>query len=153
MSTTNLGRRLAWHGVLLFFLALVEGIFVYSMRNPRMGLTTHVGGITTALFFLAIAALWRELRLSDRAAAAAWWMTVGGGYGSVASLLLAALLGTSRATPIAGAGFSAPPWQETLVTAALTITGVPLFIASVLLLWGFRAPASAVTGSDPSAER
>jgi hypothetical protein len=58
MSMENLGRRLAWHGVLLFFLSLVEGMFVYSMRNPRMGLTTHVGGITTALFFLAIAALW-----------------------------------------------------------------------------------------------
>jgi (hydroxyamino)benzene mutase len=143
MSTTDLRRRLAWHGVLLFFLSLVEGLFVYAMRNPRMGLTTHVGGITTALFFLAIAALWSELRLSDRAAVAAWWMTIAGGYGSVASLLLAALLGTSRATPIAGAGFSAAAWQETLVTAALALTGIPLFVASLLLLWGLRALAPA----------
>ena len=138
MPTTDLGRRLAWHGVLLFFLSLVEGMFVYSMRNPRMGLTAHVGGITTALFFLAIATLWGQVRLSHRAAAAAWWMTVLGGYGSVASLLLAALLGTSQATPIAGAGFSAPAWQETFVTAALTITGVPVLVASLLLLWGLR---------------
>ena len=142
MPTTDLGRRLAWHGVLLFFLSLVEGMFVYSMRNPRMGLTTHVGGITTALFFLAIAVLWGQLRLSHRATAAAWWMIVLGGYGSVASLLLAALLGTSRATPIAGAGFSAPGWQETLVTAALGITGVPVLVASLLLLWGLRASRS-----------
>jgi len=142
MPTTDLGRRLAWHGVLLFFLSLLEGMFVYSMRNPRMGLTTHVGGITTALFFLAIAALWGHVRLSHRVATAAWWTTVLGGYGSVASLLLAALLGTSRATPIAGAGFSAPGWQETLVTAALAITGVPVLIASLLLLWGLRASRS-----------
>ena len=106
-----------------------------------MGLTTHVGGITTALFFLAIAALWGEVRFGDRAATAAWWMTVVGGYGSVASLLLAALLGTSRATPIAGAGFTAPAWQETLVTVALTITGIPVLVASLLLLWGFRGSA------------
>ena len=144
MSTENFGRRLAWHGVLLFFLSLVEVMFVYSMRNPRMGLTTHVGGITTALFFLAIAALWGQVRLGERAAAAAWWMTVVGGYGSVASLLLAALLGTSSATPIAGAGFSAPAWQESLVTAALAITGVPVIAASLLLLWGFRASAPAI---------
>jgi len=144
MPTTDLRRRLAWHGVLLFFMSLVEGMFVYSMRNPRMGLTTHVGGITTALFFLAIAALWGELRLGAGTAAAAWWMTIVGGYGSVASLLLAALLGTSRATPIAGAGFSAPEWQETLVTAALTITGVPVLVASLLLLWGLRASAAPV---------
>lgn len=138
----NLGRRLAWHGVLLFFLSLVEGMFVYSMRNPRMGLTTHVGGITTALFFLAIAALWGQVRLGERATSAAWWMTVVGGYGSVASLLLAALLGTSNATPIAGAGFSAPAWQELLVTAALTITGIPVLAASLLLLWGLRGSAA-----------
>jgi len=144
MPTTDLRRRLAWHGVLLFFLSLVEGMFVYSMRNPRMGLTTHVGGITTALFFLAIAALWGEVRLGAGAAAAAWWMTIVGGYGSVASLLLAALLGTSRATPIAGAGYSAPEWQETLVTAALAITGVPVLVASLLLLWGLRASAAPV---------
>jgi hypothetical protein len=71
-------------------------------------------------------------------------MTVGGGYGSVASLLLAALLGTGRATPIAGAGFSASAWQETLVTAALALTGIPVFVACVLLLWGLRASTPAV---------
>jgi hydroxylaminobenzene mutase len=73
-------------------------------------------------------------------------MTIVGGYGSVASLLLAALLGTSRATPIAGAGFSAPAWQETLVTAALAITAVPVLAASLLLLWGLRGGASQTKG-------
>ena len=63
MTMADVKRRLVWHGVLLFVLSLVEGMFVYSMRNPRMGLTAHVGGITTALFFLGIAAAWDQLRL------------------------------------------------------------------------------------------
>jgi hydroxylaminobenzene mutase len=141
MTMADLKRRLVWHGVLLFFLSLVEGMFVYSMRNPRMGLTAHVGGITTALFFLGVAAAWDQLRLSLRAATATWWLTVVGGWGSDAGLLLAALLGTSRATPIAGAGYAAPAWQETLVTLMLAGFGVPLFVACLLLLRGFRGRA------------
>jgi hydroxylaminobenzene mutase len=95
-----------------------------------------------ALFFLTLGPAWREMRVGEGAASAAYWCTVVGGYGSVASLLLAALLGTSRATPIAGAGYSAPAWQETLVTVALSVTGLPLFVACVILLRGFAGRAT-----------
>jgi hydroxylaminobenzene mutase len=141
MTMADQRRRLVWHGVLLFFLSLVEGMFVYSMRNPRMGLTVHVGGITTALFFLGIAVPWEDLRLSPRMATVTYWLTLVGGYGGTAGLLVAALLGTSSATPIAGAGYAAPAWQEALVTAMLSGFGVPMFAACVLLLFGFRGRA------------
>src|SRR5512147_1881957 len=51
---TELGRRLIWHGVLLFFLGLVGGMFVYSMANPRMGLTAHVGAVTNGTYLIAL---------------------------------------------------------------------------------------------------
>jgi hypothetical protein len=82
MTMADLKRRLVWHGVLLFFLALVEGMFVYSMRNPRMVSRRTSGPSTTALFFLGVAAAWDQLRLSLRAATATWWLTVVGGWGS-----------------------------------------------------------------------
>lgn len=41
MHTADAKRRLIWHGVLLFFLGLVEGMFVQSMRNPRLGLSAR----------------------------------------------------------------------------------------------------------------
>jgi len=129
-------RRCIWHGIFLFFLGLVSGMFVQSMTNPRMGLTTHVGTVMTGTFVLAIGAIWSELRLSPRAESTAYWLLLFGSYGSCASLLLAAVLGTRDATPIAGAGYGASPGREALVTASLSVTAVGLLVACVLLLWG-----------------
>ena len=131
-------RRLAWHGVLLFFLSLVEGMFVQSMKNPRMALSAHVGGLMSGLFLGVIGAAWDELRLSPRAATATYWLALVGAYGSSAALVLAAMLGTSSATPIAGAGYGASATKEALVTFALTVTAVPMLLCCVLLLRGFR---------------
>src|SRR5439155_27168869 len=104
-------RRLFWHGILLFLLGLVVGAFVQRMTNPRMGLSAHLGGVMTGTFLAVLGALWGELRLSTRAESAAYWLALFGTYGGSASLFLAAILGTSSMTPIAGAGHTAPAWQ------------------------------------------
>jgi hydroxylaminobenzene mutase len=141
MTTTDRRRRLVWHGVLLFFLSLVEGLFVYGMRNPRMGVAAHTGGLVSGLFIAIVGLAWSELRLSDRWHVATYWLTLVGAYGGTLFLLVAALLGTSAATPIAGAGHAAPAWQESLVTVGLSATGVAILVACVLLLWGLRGRA------------
>ena len=67
---------------------------------------------------------------SPRAESAAYWLALFGGYGSSASLLLAAILGTSSATPIAGAGHSAPAWQEAMVNLGLQSTAAAMLSAA-----------------------
>src|SRR3989442_2480379 len=105
-------RRLFWHGIFLFFLGLLAGAFVQRMTNPRMGLSAHLGGVMTGTFLAVLGAVWTELRLSPRAESAAYWLALFGAYGSSASLLLPAILRTSSATPIAGAGHPAPARHE-----------------------------------------
>jgi (hydroxyamino)benzene mutase len=134
-------RRVLWHGMVLFLLFLVEGIFVQAMRNPRIGLSAHVGGLMSALFVLVIGAVWTELRLSPRAETVTFWLLLFGNYGSSASLLLAALLGTSASTPIAGAGHGASPLAEAIVTLSLQVTAAAMLLVSALLLAGLRRPA------------
>ena len=136
-------RRCVWHGLFLFILGLVSGMFVQSMTNPRMGLTTHVGTVMTGTFLLAMGAAWDQVRLEPGAERATFWLLLFGSYGSCASLLLAAVLGTRNATPIAGAGFGASAASEALVTASLTVTAVALLLACVVLLWGLRKPERA----------
>lgn len=135
-------RRCVWHGVLLFSLGLVAGMFVQYMTNPRMGLTTHVGTVMTGTFLLAVGAVWDEIRLPASAERATYGVLLFGTYGSCASLLLAAVLGTKDSTPIAGAGYGASPGREALVTASLSITALGLLIACVLVLWGLRRRAA-----------
>jgi (hydroxyamino)benzene mutase len=131
-------RRLFWHGILLFFLGLVTGLFVQSMRNPRLGLSAHVGTVMSGMFLAVVGAAWPEVRLAEGAASATFWLTLYGMYVSSAGLVLAAILGTSQTTPLAGAGFSGPAWQEALVAFALISGGVAALFSCVGLLWGLR---------------
>jgi hypothetical protein len=81
-TANDLQRRLIWHGVFLFLLGLIGGLFVYSMTNPRMGLTAHVGTVTNGTFLIAVGAAWRALALSPRGARSACWLLVVGSYGA-----------------------------------------------------------------------
>ena len=131
-------RRLFWHGIFLFLLGLVVGAFVQRMTNPRMGLSAHLGGVMTGTFLAVLGALWAELRLPPCAESAAYRLALFGTYGSSASLLLAAILGTSRMTPIAGAGHTAAAWQEAIVNLGLQSTAAGILLCCLLLLWGLR---------------
>jgi len=131
-------RRLVWHGILLFFLGLIAGMFVQSMRNPRMGLSAHVGTAMSGMFLAILGAVWNEVRLDDRAASATFWSALYGMYVSSAGLLLAAIFGTGRSTPIAGAGFHAAAWQENIVDFALITGAIAALLACIGVLWGLR---------------
>ena len=152
-------RRLFWHGIFLFLLGLVAGAFVQRMTNPRMGLSAHLGGVMTGTFLAVLGALWPELRLSPRAESAAYRLALFGTYGSSASLLLAAILGTSSMTPIAGAGHTAAGWQEAIVTwassrprpasssAACSCSGASAGVASGGCMRPMRSRAALTQGS------
>src|SRR5687767_7636549 len=104
-------RRLMWHGILLFLLGLLTGLVQNALRNPRMGLAAHLEGLMNGTFLLALGAAWNEVRLSARAAQMAFSTALFGAYANWAVSLLAAALGTSAMTPIAGSGFNAHAWQ------------------------------------------
>ena len=59
-------------------------------------------------------------------------------YAIWVALLLAAIFGTSAATPIAGSGFHGERWQESLVTAMLYAGSLGSIVAVGLILLGFR---------------
>jgi (hydroxyamino)benzene mutase len=131
-----MARRLAFHGLLLFLLSMLEGMFVQKMAVPRMGLSAHVGGAMSGLFLMALAGIWREVQLSPRAAKIVFWTSIVSFYLSSAGLLYAALFATHNSTPMNGAPLPGSPLHEA-VTAALTGGGgAGVLFACVLGLWG-----------------
>lgn len=134
------GRALLWHGMALFLLGLVTGLVLPALRNPRMGLAAHLEGVMNGTFLLALGAAWSKVRLSEKQCAVAFWAALVGTYGNWAVTLIAAALGTSAMTPLASAGFSAPRWQEAVITFGFVAVGISILVASVLLLFGFRRP-------------
>ena len=141
-------RRLIKHGVFLLFLGLLTGLVVAEVKNPRMGLAAHLEGLMAGMLLIILGgAVWNELSLSSRLATTALWLSIYSAYATWAYTLLGALLGTSRLTPIAGAGFCAPAWQETLVQILLVSEVIAILIAFCILLYGLRGRMAKGTGA------
>jgi hydroxylaminobenzene mutase len=136
-ATPQLGRRLVWHGLLLFLLGLVGGMFVFAMANPRMGVSAHVGTVLNGTFLIALGAAWGGLVLSPRAQRWAVWLLVLSSYGGSIGLFLAAVLGTHDTTPIHGAAQSASQWKESLVMVFLNVSGLAIVVGTAIALRGF----------------
>jgi (hydroxyamino)benzene mutase len=137
-KSSNVPRRLLWHGVFLLLLGLLTGFLVPALRNPRMGVSAHLEALMNGFFLLILGIIWRELRFSALAATATFRIALFGTYMNWAFTLLGGVLGTSRLTPIAGAGFTGPAWQETLVAAGLVPLTMAMVVCSVLVLFGLR---------------
>jgi hydroxylaminobenzene mutase len=124
-------------GTLLFLVGLVSGVAVPLVENPRMGLSAHLAGVQSAVFLLAVGAAWSHVRLSRTASRIGVWLGIGSLYAFWTVLQLAAIWGTGRATPIAGEGFEAEAWKETLVELVLTVASGAAIVAAAVVLAGF----------------
>jgi len=143
MIGADKGRALLWHGVFLFLLGLLTGLATGAMNNPRMGLSSHLEGVMNGLFLMVLGLLWGRLRLSARWLTMLFWLALYGTYVNWASTLVAAIFGTGRTTPIAGAGHHGAVWQENLVDAGLYSLSVAMLAVCVIALVGLRP------GADP----
>ncbi len=136
MLADPLGRELLIHGTLLFLLGLLNGVAVQGFRNPRMGLSAHLAGVQNGLVLWAFGLLWPQCALSPGVAWLAAWSAILSMYAIWFGLLLAAIWGTSRSTPIAGAGHAGSPGRELTVTALISAGSVAIIVATGLVLYG-----------------
>ncbi len=147
MSLPPEARRLCWYGVLLVLLGLATGAFIPLFESARQGLSAHTAGVQNGIVLTVIGLLWRHLCLGARMQRLAAIASVFSLYAIWIALVLAAAFGTSRSTPIAGAGHQGEAWQEALVAAVFTAGSVALIAAILAVLWGLRR--GAVAAGDP----
>jgi hydroxylaminobenzene mutase len=141
MLTNDSALRLCRHGALLFVLGLVNGGLVSVLTNSRMGLSAHLAGVQNGMVLLIFGLVWQRLSLSRRALRVAEQSSIFSLYAIWGALLLAAVFGTSRATPIAGAGFEGALWQEALVAVLLYAGSAGIIVGAGLVFWGLRSNA------------
>lgn len=135
------GRRLLWHGMILFLLGLITGLFSQHLSNPRMGLAAHLEGVMNGTFLLALGAAWNQVRLSTRASGLAFGAALYGTYANWVTTTLAAFFGTAAMTPIASAAHTGHAWQEALVTFGFVSVALAMLVSSCVLIIGLRTSA------------
>jgi len=135
-------RKLIWHGCFLFLLGLLVGFVEQEFANPRMGLAAHLEGVMNGTFLIALGAVWLEVKLAPGVKRAVYWTVLYGAYVNWATTVLAAVSGSSALSPITGAGHTALPWQNSLVTALFMSVGITTVSSMVMVLWGLRRAAA-----------
>jgi hydroxylaminobenzene mutase len=142
MHPSDFSRRLLWHGFAVFVLGLVSGLVMLApgepLKNPRLALSSHLVGVTAGMFLLLVGLVWPRMRLTPATATAGFWLVLLGAYGNWAGTFLGAVLGTGALTAIAATGYQAEPWQENLVGALLTTSGIGALGACGVFLWSLR---------------
>jgi len=126
-------------GMVLFFVALLTGLLIPGLKNPRMGSSSHVVGLIGGTFLVVVGFLQPKLRLSPAPTIVVFWLAVYGAYVGWATRLAAAVWGAGGSMfPVTGNGLRGTPLQEGLVTfGALSLVPV-LLIMSLMILWGLR---------------
>jgi hydroxylaminobenzene mutase len=138
MGNSDLERTLTRAGFTLILLALVTGFGIPNFTNPRMALAAHMTGVLNGLLLVALGSVWSQLSLSPGQRRLAKGAALFATYMNWAASCLAAAWGTSRLTPLAGAGHAAVPWQENLVQAGQVSLSLAILLALGLVLYGLR---------------
>lgn len=123
-------------GAILFLLGLLTGFVIPSFQNPRMGLASHLEGVMNGSFLIALGAAWSHVTLGRRLELTALGLLIYGTYANWLFVTLAAIWGTNRLTPIAGAGFSSSPLAEQVVGGGLMSVGITMVLGCVVLVYG-----------------
>ena len=141
MSAPDRSRSLMLAGYVLFVLALVTGLVIPALPNPRQGLSSHLTGLLNAMFLILLGLAWERLRLGARASAAAFGLALYGTYANWGFNLLASILGTGAMTPLVAGGRVGRAWQEGLVNTGYVTLGLAMLVCGLLAAWGLRRPA------------
>jgi hydroxylaminobenzene mutase len=124
-------------GLLLFLLGLVTGLVVPSMRNPRMGVASHLQGMTNGPFLVLAGLLWPQVDLPHALLVVTVVLLVYGTYANWLATQLGALWGAGhRYAPAATGDHRASAGRERVVDLLLLTLAPVMVVATVLLLVG-----------------
>ena len=134
--------QLLFHGTLLFLVGLLTGLALASgaafIANPRGVLAGHLEAVMNGTFLIAVAFFIDDTALSARARTRVVWLLLYGTWGNWLATTLAGILGTSEATPLAGAGHHGPWLAEKLIFFGLVSVALAMVVAVGTLLAGLR---------------
>jgi len=138
METPQTEPHLVRAGFMLFVLALLTGFAVPAFLNQKMAVAAHLSGVMNALLLIAVGLAWGLLVMGPRQAGLTRGAFLYGTYANWGTSCLAAAWGTSRLTPLSGAGFTAEPWKEAVVQALQVALAVVILAGAVSVVHALR---------------
>ncbi len=124
-------------GLVLFLLGLLTGMAVPILKNPRMGVASHLQGMTNGPFLIVIGLMWPYLDLPQVWEVVAVVLLVYGTYANWLATQLGSLWGAGhRFAPGATGEHRASASQERTVDLLFASLAPAMVAATVLLVIG-----------------
>jgi hydroxylaminobenzene mutase len=124
-------------GLVLFLLGLLTGMAVPAMTNPRMGVASHLQGMTNGPFLVLVGLLWPRVHLAHAWLVVTAALLVYGTYANWLATQLGAVWGAGhRFAPGAAGTHRASPVKEKVVDGLLATLAPAMVVATVALIVG-----------------
>ena len=124
-------------GLVLFLLGLFTGTAVPLLKNPQMGLASHLQGMTNGPFLILVGAIWPHVHLPQLWQFVAVALLSYGTYANWLATLFGALWGAgSRFAPVAAGDYRAAATPERVVDPPLLTLAPAMVTATILLIVG-----------------
>lgn len=124
-------------GLILFVIGLLTGFAVQALKNPRMGLTSHLEGVLNGMFLVLLGLLWPHVHLPHAWGVTAVALIVYSTYANWLATLLAAVWGAGRRyAPIAAGEHETSALKERIFGALLISLSVAIVIGVVIVIVG-----------------
>jgi len=124
-------------GLVLFLLGLLTGFALPTLKNPRMGLSSHLEGVLNGMFLVLVGLLWPHIHLPRTWALTAAGLIIYAAYINWLATLLAAAWGAGRRlAPIATGDHRASASKEGTVSLLLLSLGASLVLGVGILIAG-----------------
>jgi len=128
-------------GLTLFLLGLITGFAVPAMKNPRMGLSSHVEAHMNGLFLIVLGLLWPYVKLSQTWETLTVALLIYGTWMNWFATLLSGIWGAGgRMMPIAAPDHVGSDTKEGLIKFLLISLSIADVIGVSLVLWGVLRP-------------
>jgi len=136
IQTNIMGKKLVVWGAVLFLIGLLQGALIPYFLNPRMALSAHLAAVQSGMALMIFGLLWGSLKLQEKWLKVTYYSGIASMYLIWFAITLAAIVGASKALPIAGAGFSSTAFKETTIEIILTIGAILGVLSTALIVFG-----------------
>lgn len=128
-------------GLALFILGMFTGFAVPAMKNPRMGLSSHIEAHINGMFLVLLGLLWPFVELSATLETLTVALLVYGAYANWFTTLIAALWGAGgRMMKIAAPEHVGSSFKEGIIKFLLISLSIADIIGVGLVLFGIVRP-------------
>jgi hydroxylaminobenzene mutase len=124
-------------GLILFVIGLLTGFAIPVLKNPRMGLTSHLEGILNGMFLALLGLLWPHVHLTHGWGVTAVVLILYSAYANWLGTLLAAAWGAGRKlAPLAAGDHEASNVKESIFGFLLISLSVAIVTGVVIVIVG-----------------